>query len=818
VRPLARVLKLSVLLLLAAAAVGLATPGGQSALAQSQPQQPFAQRSDGWQRSLELVRQELRGVPPTTERVAQLQQNLNHIVQDAAAAEADAQAELIPLRQELDALGPPPEEGQPEERPEITEARQAIQEQVASQEARLRQAQLAQTQARALLREISRLQQQELTDRLLQKHPSPLQLKTWAAAFGEALATTERVLNAPLIWWQQAPAFSEQPSSYLLALLALAMALIVGWPLRLFLKRRFGRDPRVVDPSYTRRLLGTVVDGLADFGLPLVGLVVLTAALVDQDLLTGDFAELVTAAVRALIFFLFIAGISQAALSPHLPEWRIVPSSAEGAVHLAYRITAFAATLGFFSFAYRAVEITNAGFPGALMSVQLLISLTVNAVLLMGLLPSRFWPDTATAGAYWPVARLVVWLLLATAPTAALLGYPELGAFLLSRLIGVALLTGALLLARAILREALGQALLTDGRWYPGLSRYTGLGEQGGRMLNFWVVLAVDLFLILAFVYLVLTLVGVPTALLNLWAREALDGFEAGGLRISPLDFLLAVLVFLIALALTGLVKRAIGERLLPQTRLDIGVRQSIVAGTGYLGVIIALLLGIGAAGLDLSNVAIVAGALSVGIGFGLREVVNNFVSGLLLLIERPIKVGDWIVTAGHEGMVKRISVRATEIETFDRASVILPNSELITQPVTNWTHKNRVARIIIKVGVAYGSDTQLVHDLLMQCAHEHRDVLETPAAYVLFKNFGDSALEFELRVYARDTDYFLTVSSDLHFAIDRAFRANGVTIPFPQRDLHVVNWPKDAAPPGAGPAAGTTPSAPEAGPEGGER
>lgn len=813
-----RLARLCLALLIAAAAVPSSAPQLGPAWAQDEPQQPFAQRSEDWQRNLELVRQELTGVPPTPERVAQLQENLSAVVQSAAAAEADAQAALIPLRQELDTLGPVPAEGEPPELPEIAQARAEIQDSVATQEARLRQAQLAQTQARALLREISRLQQRELTERLMHNFPSPLQPATWVTAVGQAVAALQALLQAPLEWWREAPSLEERAGAYLLALLAFVLALVLGWPLRLFLKSRLGRDPEAAAPSYGRRLLATVVDGVADFGLPLVALAALTWALIDQGLLSGIFAELVEAAVRALIVFLFIAGISRAALSPHLPEWRIVPTSPDGAVHLANRITLFAFVLVGVGFAYRAVEIVSPVFPEALQSALLTAFLIANAVLLMGLLPSRFWPDSATGGRYWPVARLLGWVLLAAAPATALAGYANFGAYLLSRLIAVALLAGAVLLARAILRELMEQTLRPEGRWFAGLARYTGLGEQTGRVLLFWSALLLDLLLILGFVYATLNLVGVPTALLNLWTREALEGFDVGGLTISPIDFLLAVAVFLVALALTGLLKNTLSERILPQTRLDIGVRQSIVAGTGYLGVIVAILLGIGAAGLDLSNIAIVAGALSVGIGFGLREVVNNFVSGLLLLIERPIKVGDWIVTAGHEGMVKRISVRATEIETFDRASVIVPNSELITQPVTNWTHKNRVARIIVRVGVAYGSDTQLVHDLLLKCAQDHGEVLSVPAPYVLFRNFGESALEFELRVYVRDTDYFLTVGSDLHFAVDRAFRDNGVTIPFPQRDLHVVNWPAGAAPPGAGPAASTPPSRAQAGPEGGER
>ena len=216
------------------------------------------------------------------------------------------------------------------------------------------------------------------------------------------------------------------------------------------------------------------------------------------------------------------------------------------------------------------------------------------------------------------------------------------------------------------------------------------------------------------------------------------------------------------------------------------GVRNSLSMALGYVGFAIAVLIGINALGLDLSNLAIIAGALSVGIGFGLQAIVNNFVSGLILLVERPVKVGDWVIIGSYEGYVKRISVRATEIQTFDRQSVIIPNSELISSAVGNWTHKDRLCRVIINIGVAYGSDTGKVREVLLRCADENPRVLNQPQPSVMFRNFGDSSLDFQLRCFLSDVDYFLQVPSDLRFAIDEAFREEGIEIPFPQRDLHV--------------------------------
>jgi small-conductance mechanosensitive channel len=214
----------------------------------------------------------------------------------------------------------------------------------------------------------------------------------------------------------------------------------------------------------------------------------------------------------------------------------------------------------------------------------------------------------------------------------------------------------------------------------------------------------------------------------------------------------------------------------------------------GYIGFIIAILIGLSTAGVNFANIAIVAGALSVGIGFGLQNIVNNFVSGLILLFERPIKTGDWISVGGTEGFVKQISVRSTRIQTFDRADVIVPNSELISQQVTNRTLHDAFGRVTIPVGVAYGSDTELVRDLLLQIANDHPEVVKTgevPPAQVLFQAFGDSTLNFELRCIIRNVSLVLVVSSEMNFAIDKRFREHKIEISFPQRDIWIRSWPE---------------------------
>jgi len=397
--------------------------------------------------------------------------------------------------------------------------------------------------------------------------------------------------------------------------------------------------------------------------------------------------------------------------------------------------------------------------------------------------------------------RLPISVALLAGPIAEWLGYLNLGRFLTLGIYG----TGAGLLLVWLLLSLVGHVFhaLDDAENDIQSSLRQWLGYRRGERVPglsamHWLIR-------------IGALIGLANWLLFTWQVSATDtarirdlvheGFNIGAVRIVPAKLVLALLAFLILLALARWLRLQLGEHWLTRTKLDAGARQSVVSLTSYTIIGAAILLALSMAGLDFQNIAIVAGALSVGIGFGLQNIVNNFVSGLILLFERPVRPGDWVIVGATEGYVRKISIRYTLIQTFDRAEVLVPNSELISNQVTNLMLSDTYGRVTIPVGVAYGTDTRKVRDILHKVAREHPmavlyDARVSPPK-VFFMRFGDSSLDFELRFFIREIDYKLSVRSDILYAIDDAFREAGIEIPFPQRVVHMQPEPARSGGPG---------------------
>ena len=772
------------------------------AVSAQETSRPFSKIVADWNRTLENAQRYIDEPVHFEERNREFRVLLGDVRAEALAAAEMAAAEIAREQKLLEALGPVPKDGDPPEKPEIAIQRAKYGENIAFYRARVSQAELAVTRAEALAAAISELSRAELLQRLAQAGAPPLSPDTVASGLPDLFRAANLLLHTPVDWWRALS--GEMRTSVILVRvpLFLLVAFLLGWGIRYLAVRFLGRDPAAEDPTYARRLVGAVADAVSRGIFPAMILAVILFRLTsDGAAITGPFATVLIALCKALILFVLAWALPRAALSPDQPNWRLTVLTPESARTLSHRITILAAIVSVYWFLRGAIEALpqDQGLAAEADALFRFLYHGLAAAGLVAALQPRLWQvdpeavrkhgevhETGTKaspgpGHFWVAVRGAFAVIAIVAVLASAFGYGALGAYLLGNLIATGVIGGGLYLARGLFRETVAVVLRL-----PLVTQKLGVQHRTRQRVKFWLRALLDIVIVLGGAFLIAPVWGVPADELSLWAAQLAHGFQIGNVTISILDFAIAVLVFVAVVLLTRAGQRALSERILPETQIDTGLQHSLSAGFGYIGIVIAAMLGVSAVGLDLTNIALIAGALSVGIGFGLQNIVNNFVSGLTLLIERPIKVGDWIVVGDQEGIVKRIQVRATEIETFQRTSVIVPNSAFLTESVINRTHKDSFGRIEVPVGVAYGSDTAKVERILLDAARENPKVAAWPEPFVLFRDFGNSSLDFELRCFCPNVFDTFRAGSELRFAIDRAFRTEGVEIPFPQRDVHL--------------------------------
>jgi small-conductance mechanosensitive channel len=767
----------------------------------------FAGTAQYWDRSLDRIENYAEGGVHSDELQRDYGDQLKEIANEAKKVQAEAERQVNAKSRLLDALGPAPAEGEPPESEDVAQERKQLTESVAGFKAQLSQADLTLTRARDLQDALSQAVRTRFVEQLLIQDRSPLAPGVLTKGGPEFVAVLGLLVRAPIEWYQDLAPERRWDIWWNWRFSFFLVAIVFGILIRRVLLRRLGPNPNIEDPTYTRRFVAAIAKAIADGILPAGLLAVIYFRIKhDTELISGLPSDVLTSICLLLIVFFLTRAVARAVLAPELLPWRLTQLTPQAARKLSRRIMVLAVIF--------AVAVFFKGLKGAVPDLPVTDELRAFYVFVMGTLqafgivlimlgdgwrtaseaPSKAAPEggvpAATGGDVGEqtvgaravsLARRAVMGVAVLGVAVAAVGYIRLGFYLVDNLVVSAATVAVLYLLRGLLREFIGLALKTDV-----VKRRAGLGAETRRTIKFWLRAVLDPVLIGFGLYVTAQYWGVPPGDMAHWIASILAGFTIGGVTISLVDIALAITVFAIGLVVTRILRQGLADKVLPKTRLDIGVRNSISVGAGYVGVVIAVLMAIGVLGIDLSNIAIVAGALSVGIGFGLQNIVNNFVSGLILLIERPIKVGDWVVVGATQGYVKQINVRATEITTFERASVILPNSELLSSAVTNWTHKDKIGRVEVRVGVAYGSDTEKVHEILIACAKAIPDVMSWPAPYVLFVDFGASSLDFEIRAYLRDVEKRIIVASELRFAVDKAFREAGIEIPFTQQDVHL--------------------------------
>jgi small-conductance mechanosensitive channel len=474
--------------------------------------------------------------------------------------------------------------------------------------------------------------------------------------------------------------------------------------------------------------------------------------------------------------------IAAAVLAPGAPNRRLVNADNLQARRLAFYLSWSARILGaaiFLNIAHKAV-----GAPlSATVATSALLSALIGLLTLYLLI--RLPPAETSAGLRW--VRFLAWVFVAVIAAALVTGFIGFSAFIAGRAIVLLMMVGAYHLGATFIDAVVSDLLNAESERGRRMAATFGLSPRGLELVATVLAALFKLCLALLAIFPVLGPWGIFAADFFDVIQDAVFGFRIGDVSISLGTIIGALGLLLVGFIATRAVQRWLERRFLPRTGLDPGLQNSVSVLFGYAGVITALIIALAELGIDLQKIALIAGALSVGIGFGLQSVVSNFVCGIILLAERPIRVGDWVLVKNEEGFVRRISVRATEIETFDRASVIVPNQDFITGAVKNMTHGNPGGRIIVKLGVGYDSDMDRVRQILLEIAEAHPQVLRSPPPSVLFMGFGVLALDVELRCFVGNVQNALATRSDLNFTVLRRFREAGIGIPTNPADLKLV-------------------------------
>lgn len=731
------------------------------------------------------------------DELVELKRKLDPIREALAAALAEVEPRLAEARDRLSQLGPKPADNAPPEAPEARQMRESQTKAVADIDARVRGIKVLQVRADQLADRIVDKRRQLFTAELFQRSTPIVDPRFWSE-LSDALPWLGRSTSFLVTdWWDHLTGVVGTGRLAVAAATALAAIAVLFVIYRTLRRRGLYRRPEDKPASDLAKVLADL-RVTAERSLVLPILIGIAVAIVENFGLVLPRAQPLVpqALIAAVLVISCTRGVMQGTFSPNAPAYRLVPmpTGQADAIFDAMRAAAWIVAAWIFFLAFARVLFAPVAIT-ALFTAMTALAMVVVIIVYLRRTTERAQDDdegaVAEAGEegtaaepseppIWGWTRPVLWLIVATIVVGVMAGYSALSAFIATRLVAAVVIAAATIIILRLLDAVFAE--WSGANTHRGRVLAASIGIKPGRLqlagTLFAGILKVTILVLSAFTVLGPWGFGGAAATLD----DAFFGLRLPEVRTIALNVVGGALVLAGGFLALRAVQRWLRDKVLPLSGMDAGLQNSVSTILGYAGFALVLGLTLRQLGLDLSNLAIVAGALSVGIGFGLQSITSNFVSGLILLAERPIRVGDSIVVKGEEGYVRKISVRSTEIETFERATVIVPNADMITGVVKNWTHSNTLSRIAVPVRVAFDSDPEVVRDELIAVACDNRFVMQQPPPRVFLMRFADTGLDFELRCVVSNVEYSLTVRSDLQLAILTRFREKGIMIaPPPQ-------------------------------------
>ena len=702
--------------------------------------------------------------------------------------------DLGSIQKKIEALGEIPENGS--EPPEIAKQRRELNKQADGYRAIIAQAKLAKTKIDDLNGLILKVRNQDLFTRIFAKQSSIFHPQEFWTSLVSFAKFTFALAKSPLDWYRQLPAadMAKADDNIIYALFYIIAATFAAVFLRHFIKTRLGYRESIVNPDYSQKVRAALWMFLARGLIPaaIIGTFMFwikNGALINKS----NFGTLLYTAAQYLLYFFLTQALVKIMFTPANGKWRIIEVSNERAQASSKALIFSAAAICVVSFFQSLAAEINVD-PEVLYSLKIFanavkafcVILVANRFLFDGTsqetdetpsIPGSKSDEEFKELSIPAKISLAVTFFMLISFGASLFGYIRLSEFAINRFIISGTVIAVFYILDKLLRVIFRQ-LMRLKFW----SRTLRINPRKLVKANFWFALVLKPVLGIMALLTLLAVWGVSVDIMLNKVRNFLIGFNIGSLHISITSILLGIISFLVSSFLFKMLKRSFQNGSLSQIDWDPGVKNSVVSGIGFFGVIISLIVGFAVMGGSIGSITIIAGALSFGAGLGLQSMVSSLVAGLTILFERQIKVGDWVIVDGQEGIVKKINMRSTELETWNKSNVIIPNAAILSSSLINKTYSDQMGRVEIKVGVDYESDINLVKDILLDIAGTDPEVLTSPPPSLQFTDLGDNALNFQLNCYTANVYSSAGIAFRIREKIVERFRENNINIPYPQR------------------------------------
>ncbi len=746
-------------------------------------------------KQLDTITAKLNSGKASKEETADFVDQLTQIQSALVQARQSYAAELDAVQKKLNALGTPPEK--PASEPAaIARQRKDFTTQADNNKAQIAQIDLQNAKIDEINSLILKIRNRQLLDNILVKQSSIFHPQEFWQSLSKFADFVFDLVQSPLNWYQNLSAERQETvkNNILTVIIVMFGALIAGYLLSRYIKRWFGYKADIERPDYSQKVRAGIWMFIARGAIPAAIIGAFLFWLKNNPFVNGDsFGLLLNTAARYLLYYYLTKAVVRVLFTPANEKWRIIEVPDECAKAISSSLIFSSAAICIVSFFQSLADHMN--YDSSIIYSLKIFANAVKAFCVV-LVARRALYNNQTLSddeisEDTPVAELStsskVSLFIAFAMGAAFLlslfGYIRLSEYIINRFIVSAIAIGIFYIIDKLLRGIFHRLLLF--RFWVRTFR---INRRTLVKTEFWFGLLLTPVIWIFAILALLAVWGVSVDLLLARVKSFLVGFNIGGIHISITSILLGLICFFIMLSLFKMLKNSFISGNLSKIEMSDGLRNSVVSSISFLGFIVSGLLAIAVMGGSLSSIAIIAGALSFGVGLGLQNMVSNLAAGMTILWERPIKIGDWVVINGQEGIVRQINMRSTELEAGDKSTIIIPNSDILSKSLVNYTYNGRSGRVAVKVGVGYESDIAQVRKALLEIAASNKNVLPNPAPAVSINNLGDSSLEFQLVCFTANVFNRGAIGDDLREKIITRFRELNINIPFPQRTVYLEN------------------------------